>query len=195
MSNDFYNQNATPFFNDTVNVDLSNLYKEFLPLLTKNSHILDAGCGSGRDTLYFIQQGYQVTAFDASAVLALKASEHAGVSVSVNTFENYQSKPVGFLFDAIWACASLLHVPSDEISHSFDNLAAHLKSGGIFYCSFKYGNNDITKNGRSFTNADEARLSTFIASSGLTITKTWISSDVRPDRHDEKWLNAILIKV
>lgn len=194
MSNDFYNQNATPFFNDTVNVDLSALYKEFLPLLTQNSHILDAGCGSGRDTHYFLKEGFQVTAFDASKALAIKASEYTGINVTVNTFENFKSKPVTFLFDAIWACASLLHVPSDNISFSFNNLAAQLKSGGVFYCSFKYGSDDIARNGRNFTNANEARLSTFINNTGLIIDKTWVTFDARPERQNEKWLNAILIK-
>ncbi len=195
MINDFYNQNATPFFNDTVNVDLSALYQEFLPLLAKRAHILDAGCGSGRDTHYFLKQGFQVTAFDASEALVKKASEYTGINVSLNTFENFQCKFGTVLFDAIWACASLLHVPSDEITATFNNLAAQLKSGGIFYCSFKYGNNDTERNGRHFTNADESRLSAFINNTGLIIDKTWITSDARPERQNEKWLNAILIKV
>lgn len=194
MSNDFYNQNATPFFNDTVNVDLSALYQEFLPLLAQNSHILDAGCGSGRDTHNFLKQGFQVSAFDASEALVRKASEYTGINVTVNTFENFVSTPEGILFDAVWACASLLHVPSDEMVGSFNNLAAQLKSGGILYCSFKYGNDDTERRGRNFTNADEARLSAFINNTDLIINKTWITSDARPGRQNEKWLNAILIK-
>jgi SAM-dependent methyltransferase len=195
MSNNFYNNNAIAFFNDTVVADLTAVYQQFLPLLTNNSHILDAGCGSGRDTCFFIKKGFQVTAFDASEALVVKASEYTGIDVSLNTFEKFQSKPPGFLYDAIWACASLLHVPSNKITVSFTNLAGQLKVGGIFYCSFKYGNNDITRNGRYFTNADEVRLSMFIKNTDLVIDKTWITDDVRPDRHDEKWLNAILMKV
>ncbi|MBL4765140.1 MAG: class I SAM-dependent methyltransferase [Colwellia sp.] len=195
MSNDFYNENANCFFNDTVNADLSAIYQQFLPLLISDSHILDAGCGSGRDTYFFIKQGFQVTAFDASEALVAKASEYTGVDVTLNTFENFHSQSLQPLFDAIWACASLLHVPSNKISASFTNLAKQLKGGGIFYCSFKYGNNDTSRNGRNFTNADEERLSIFIKNTGLVIDKTWITDDVRPDRHNEKWLNAILIKV
>lgn len=194
MTNDFYNENAVNFFNDTVNADLSSIYQRFLPLLATNAHILDAGCGSGRDTHYFLQQGFNVTAFDASEALVLKAREYTGIDVTLNTFENFTCKLPDFLFDAIWACASLLHVPSDNISASFINLSTKLKEGGVFYCSFKLGNNDTTKNGRDFTNADEIRLSSFIKHTGLVINKTWITEDVRPERHDEKWLNAIMIK-
>ncbi len=204
MSNDFYNENGIHFFNDTVNADLTSVYQQFMPLLTSHAHILDAGCGSGRDSDFFLKQGFQVTAFDASEVLVVKASEYTGLNVTLDTFENFQHKHQSqpksqsqtpqLPFDAIWACASLLHVPSSKISHSFTNLAAQLKTGGVFYCSFKYGNNDITRNGRYFTNADEKRLLEFIKNTGLVIDKTWITADVRPERQDEKWLNAILIK-
>lgn len=195
MSNNFYNENATRFFNDTVDADLSPIYQQFLSRIKKGSHIVDAGCGSGRDTLFFINKGFQVTAFDACEALTVKASEYTGINVTLNTFENFKSKSPQYLYDAIWACASLLHVPSCKISSSFKNLADQLKSEGVFYCSFKYGDSDITKNGRHFTNADETRLFEFIENTGLVIDKTWITEDVRPNRHGEKWLNAILIKV
>lgn len=195
MSNNFYNENATSFFNDTVNADLTPIYQQFLPLVKSGSHILDAGCGSGRDTLFFIKQGYQVTAFDACEALTIKASEYTGINVTLSTFENFKSKSPQHLFDAIWACASMLHVPSSEISNSFNNLSNQLKLKGVFYCSFKYGDNDITRNGRYFTNANESRLNELIKNTGLVIDRTWITEDVRPNRHGEKWLNAILIKV
>lgn len=192
MSISFYNNNADSFFNDTVKVDLSDLYENFTPLLQPQAKILDAGCGAGRDSKYFIEQGFKVTAFDASAELANKASEYIGIKVMDNTFANFKSSTK---FDAIWACASLLHVPSSELSASFVNLAQQLKTAGIFYCSFKYGTNDIERNGRYFTNADEARLAQFIENTGLEIKNSWVTGDARPNRQDEKWLNAILVKV
>ena len=187
----FYDTNAKKFIDDTVDVDMHSIYQEFLPLIESNSHILDAGCGSGRDSKYFIDNGYSVTAFDASEKLADSASKLLGQKVEQCLFQNYQSAN---FFDAIWACASLLHVPSNEISPTFNNLSKLLKSHGVFYCSFKYGNEDITRNGRDFTNADEKRLLAFIKGTGLSIKKTWITADVRPERQNEKWLNAILIK-
>ncbi len=194
MSIKFYNDNANAFFNDTVAVDLTSLYQHFLPLLslpTQSVHILDAGCGSGRDTKFFIEQGFQVTAFDASEILAKKASKYLGLEVKKTTFIDFKST---ILFDGIWACASLLHVSSDQLPQAFSNLAKQLKSGGIFYCSFKYGDNDTSRNGRDFTNADESRLAQFIKGAGLIIKKTWLTSDARPDRQNEQWLNAILVK-
>ena len=196
MLNNYYNKNAISFFNETVNADLSALYQHFLPLLRAGAHILDAGCGSGRDTHFFIQQGFQVTAFDASESLVTKATEYTGINVSLNTFDNFQKESLKpNEFDAVWACASLLHVPSVQMFDTFVNLSNQLKADGLFYCSFKYGSSDIERNGRYFTNADEQRLSIFIKKTNLVIDKTWITADVRPDRQDEKWFNAILKKV
>jgi SAM-dependent methyltransferase len=191
MNISYYNQNSTAFFDNTINVDLSKLYQEFLPRLAPLAHILDAGCGSGRDSKYFYDKNYKVTAFDASTELVSKASKHSGLPVINATFDTFKAD---YKFDAIWACASLLHVPSDELSKIFSKLGNFLKSGGVFYCSFKYGDNDIDIGERAFTNADEDRLTYFVEGSGLKVDKVWITEDARPDRQNEKWLNAILIK-
>jgi len=193
VSINFYNNNADSFFNSTQSADLTSIYQQFLPLLEPRAHILDAGCGSGRDTKYFLKQGFQVTAFDASEMLVKKASLHTGIKVFHHTFDSFTlvNKQA---FDAIWACASLLHVPSKKLTYTFKNLATHLQDRGFFYCSFKYGNDDVERDGRHFTNVNEKRLSSFIENTTLHLYRTWLSKDVRPDRQNEQWLNAILQK-
>jgi len=187
----YYDQHAAEFIENTLTVDMASLYQRFLPLLASTAHILDAGCGSGRDSKYFIEQGFQVTAIDASAALAQSASLLIGQDVEHCYFQDFSpSKP----FDAIWACASLLHVASAELPDVFNKLSTHLVRGGLFYCSFKYGNDDVERNGRYFTNADEKRIKLFIADSSLTIQSSWITGDLRQGRDSEQWLNLILVK-
>ena len=53
----YYNQNATEFFNTTLNVDMESLYQAFIQYLPQDAFILDLGCGSGRDTLAFKRKG------------------------------------------------------------------------------------------------------------------------------------------
>ncbi|WP_034841613.1 class I SAM-dependent methyltransferase, partial [Endozoicomonas numazuensis] len=102
----FYERNSDSFFDSTVTVDAQALYDQFLPLLPDHAHILDAGCGSGRDALVFLKKGYQVTEFDGSPSLAERASELTGLVIQCSLFEEFTSD---HRFDGIWACASLLY--------------------------------------------------------------------------------------
>lgn len=187
----YYNQNAQEFFDGTINVDMASLYNEFIPHIPKQSLILDAGCGSGRDSKAFLDLGFKVHAIDASEELGKLAEQQINQAVEITTFQQFSSPQS---FDAIWACASLLHVPMAELPQVFNNLASHLKPKGVFYCSFKYGDNEIERNGRRFTNLNEKLLQEVIADSFLAISRTWCTSDLREGRESEKWLNAILIK-
>ncbi|MFS1465532.1 class I SAM-dependent methyltransferase [Vibrio lentus] len=187
----YYDQNAQEFFDGTINIDMANLYSQFVPLIPKSGLILDAGCGSGRDSKAFKQLGFKVHAIDASEALGRLAEYEINQQVEITTFQQFVSPD---RFDAIWACASLLHVPMGELSPSIKNLSHHLKPKGVFYCSFKYGIDEIERNGRRFTNLNESLLEKVIFGAGITVLKTWCTSDLRKGRESEKWLNAILIK-
>ena len=187
----YYNQNAQQFFDGTINVDMISLYNKFIPLIDKKGLILDAGCGSGRDSKAFKAFGFSVHAIDASSELAKLAEQEIEQSIEVTTFQDFQSTK---LYDAIWACASLLHVSINELPSAFQNLSKTLKSKGIFYCSFKYGTEEIERDGRHFTNLNESLLEQVISSSNLKALETWRTSDLRKGREQEQWLNAILIK-
>lgn len=58
---DFYNQQAKAFFERTVDVDMAPVYQRFLPLIRQGDTVLDAGCGSGRDSKIFRDMGFQVS--------------------------------------------------------------------------------------------------------------------------------------
>lgn len=58
----YYNANAKSFTANTFFVDFSQIQQEFLITLPPGAYILDFGCGSGRDTKYFLEHGYKVDA-------------------------------------------------------------------------------------------------------------------------------------
>lgn len=189
----YYDRNAREFINNTATVDFTATQTRFVSKLEKGSHILDFGCGSGRDTNYFLSQGYQVTATDGSVELCKLAGEYTGISVKHMMFQELEEKEV---YDGIWACSSILHLPFPELNDVFQRITAALKKEGILYTSFKYGNYEGERNGRYFTDMTEDRFSDFLKNiKGLELEEQWVTSDVRPGRGDEKWLNIILRKI
>lgn len=189
-SSRYYDEHAQHFFDRTHAVSMESFYAPFLALIPTGGHILDAGCGSRRDAKEFLARGYQVTAFDAAPHLAALASRHAGIPVQVLRFEEMA---FSHEFDGIWTCASLLHVPRAGMPDILRRMVNALKPGGAWYMSFKYGNGDAIREGRLFTNYDETMLRQLIAdTSDLAILELSISGDVRNDRHDELWLNALV---
>lgn len=187
----YYEVNATSFFATTVGADLSSLRARFLAGIPPGGHILDAGCGSGRDAKAFAEQGFRVTAFDASNALAQLASEHCGFAVQVRTFDDVDEVEA---YDGIWCCASLLHVPAAEMPRTIRALWAALKPGGALYVSFKNGDGTREKEGRTFIDADEARVRGWLSHvESAEAVDVWQTQDARPERSEE-WTNAIAVK-
>ena len=188
----YYNINAENFCQNTVSVEFTDTQRKFLSKLEKGAHILDFGCGSGRDTKAFLSQGYYVEATDGSAELCKLATQYTGIPVRHMLFQELSAVNQ---YDGIWACSSILHLPLDELSGVMQKMSAALKSNGIIYTSFKYGTFFGERNGRYFTDMTESTFADFIRNiDDLATEEQWISSDVRPGRGEERWLNIILRK-
>ena len=193
MSIEFYNKNAIVFFEGSVNADMSATYDEFLKQVKPAGKILDAGCGSGRDTKYFLNKEYTVTALDASDEMVHLSTELTGQETLKMTFQeiNFNEE-----FDGIWACASLLHISKAEIDDVLNKLVKALKPKGILFASFKYGETESMKEDRLFNSYTEETLkSQFEKHKELEIINVWKTQDVRPDRIDEYWVSIVCSKV
>jgi SAM-dependent methyltransferase len=188
----YYNQNADKFFNTTVNADMSELYQRFFTYAPSQGRILDAGCGSGRDTKAFIERGYQVVAFDASQRMVEMSSAYTGQATLLLRFDQLEFREE---FDAVWACASLLHVPDSEIDDALTRLNRALVPGGTMFIAFKYGAGEQERRGRWFSDYNEERMQQLLARHpDLTLRDQFITGDARPDRNAERWINVILSK-
>ncbi|QQV74541.1 hypothetical protein H6P87_00075 [Rickettsia tillamookensis] len=187
----YYDNNAQLFYDRTINADLSDNYKKFISYLPKNAHILDAGCGVGRDTKYFLSQRYQVTAFDGSTEMVRLASKETGINVLHSTFQDMNFKE---LFDGVWAQATLLHVPYDETKDVYKKIHAALKPEGIFYASYGYGSDIIQNDDRDFYNMNEDTIKLYF--NGLfEVVKIWTEKSKRFSPSKEAlWLNFIVKK-
>ena len=86
-------------------------------------------------------------------------------------------------------------MPKEELPEVLLRMSRAAKPQGILYISFKYGTFSGERNGRFFTDLDEEKLSRLLLlRPELSLCSLWISSDARPERSEEKWLNALLQK-
>ena len=186
----YYAQNASKFSQDTWSVEFSDTQNRFLNLLHAHPFILDFGCGSGRDTIYFLSKGCKVEACDGSAELCRIASCNTGIKVTQKLFSELNSSDI---YDGIWACASILHLPEDELKDVLHKIHTALKDNGVLYTSFKYGEFEGMRTGRYFHDFTFESFKMLLDEvGGFSVIEHWISEDVRSDKKDEKWLNLLL---
>lgn len=188
----YYDTNAKDFVEGTLNVDFKATQDKFINKLPAKGYILDFGCGSGRDTKYFLAKDFNVDAIDGSIELCKIASEYTNIKVRHMYFNELS---IVNKYDGIWACSSILHLSLDDLVDVFKRMSKALKDEGIIYTSFKYGNFSGERNGRFFTDMTEDSFANLIINvENLKVEEQWITADVRPQRGNEKWLNLILRK-
>ncbi|SMC67386.1 Methyltransferase domain-containing protein [Oscillospiraceae bacterium] len=188
----YYNNNADQFFASTIEADISELRSRFTKHLKQGDCILDLGCGSGRDTKAFLDQGFRVDAIDGSEELCKKASEFTDIQVKHQCFQDLNEEDK---YNGVWACASLLHVNYAQLPDVFTKIHKALKTNGIFYMSFKLGDSDVIREDRHFTDMNNERFDALnVRAIGFDEIDRWQTLDVRPDRNVE-WFNVILKKV
>ena len=185
---DYYNKHAEEFTASTFEVDMESLYQPFLAELPRGARILDVGCGSGRDTLAFKNKAYQVDAIDYSEELVKKATQLTGIPARLQSFYEIDADEA---YDGIWACASLLHCERTRLKEVIGKLLSALKPNGVLYMSFKYGNSDREKEGRQFTDLNEAQAEILLGQlENVQQIRQWITVDKRAER-TEQWLNLL----
>ena len=210
MSLDYYDAHAKEYAALTVKADMSPAYDRFLAYLPAGAAILDAGCGSGRDSLCFMKKGYAVTMLDASEGMCNCAEELTGQKALCMGFHEIEFAD---RFDGIWACASLLHVSEKELENVLAIFHRALKRDGVLYASWKYGEAERSDGERFYCDMTEEKLRRVLARVDLKAREDieankglkareglfdclecWVAEDALPSGREQKWLNVVLGK-
>jgi SAM-dependent methyltransferase len=109
---------------------------DFLEMLPPRARILELGCGGGRDAEAMIAAGFDVDPTDGTPEIARKAEERLGRNVRVLRFDELDALEA---YDAVWASASLLHVPRNSLPAVLELVFKALKPGGLHFASYKGG--------------------------------------------------------
>lgn len=186
----YYKDHSQEYISSTFGCDMSDQYCLFEKPLRGKGTVLDIGFGSGRDSLYFKSRGYTVYSIDPEESFVKHAK-----AIGLENVYQMKAEEMTFagVFDGIWACASLLHIPSKDLKDVFKKCCTALKPNGIMYVSFKLGDFEGERDGRFYLDMTEAKLSSFLVGTGLEIQEINVTKDVRKNSGDS-WLNAILVK-
>lgn len=184
----FYDSDPEGYSDKTFTADVSDLRARFLKSIPEGGRILDLGCGSGRDSLVFSKMGYAVVPVDGSEGMCRIAHENTGLEVRHLMFSDLDYEDE---FDGVWACSTLLHVPSSEIRSVLLSINRALYSNGILYMSFKQGDFEGERDGRYYNDVMPEGIGPMISGTGFRTMDVWTSME--PAR-DIEWTNAILVK-
>ena len=189
---DYYNRYAVPYYEETVDVDMTEVIEPFMELLPENAEALDLGCGSGRDTIVLEERGFYVTPMDGSEEMCKLAEINTDQEVLQMTYDEMEFDDV---FDGIWACAALVHLTDDEMREIMKKLIQALKADGILYFSVHKGDRDGIYNGRYFRDYTRKELSDLMEEfPELELINMWTTQDARSGKSDGQWLNVLAKK-
>ncbi len=130
----FYDREARAYASRPSKTGLSPHLAKFLAHLSAGAHILELGCGAGRDAHAMMARGFDVDATDGSPGLVREAQARVGQSVRVMLFDELDAVTQ---YDGVWANASLLHVPEHTLSSVLGRVHRAPRSGGIFAATYK----------------------------------------------------------
>ncbi|HJS11315.1 class I SAM-dependent methyltransferase [Sphingopyxis sp.] len=151
----FYAAEA-PVYTASGKLGVSRHLDRFLDRLPAGADILELGCGGGRDAAHMMARGFAVDPTDGVAEIAVKAEAQLGRPVRVMRFGELDAAG---RYDAVWAAASLLHVPRRDLPDVIARIHRALKPGGLHFASYKGGGSEgRDRFGRYFNYLTRAQL-------------------------------------
>lgn len=189
----YYTDSAQSYSDETISHEMNGKYDRFIESVVPQGTVMDLGCGSGRDSIYFKKEGFEVTAIDPVSSMAKVAAKNIGAPVEIKS--SYILDGLG-QFDGIWACASLLHCPKSEIVFALESILERLKYDGVAYLSVKKGEGEgLDEKGRFFSYFEENELLGILDQTSMPIThEIWQDlSELRGQQ--QAWINILIRKI
>lgn len=172
---------------------LEEIQERFVQLLPENGTMMDLGCGSGRNTIYFSKRGLRVTPVEGSRILSDIATRNTGIKVRRMMFQELTDVDEYY---GVWAGSSVLHFPYEQLVDVLRRIHKALKKDGVLYLSFKYGYFEGVRNGRHVLDMDETKFGKLLAKiEGFEIKEMFITSDERPNCQKQQWMNVFLSRI
>ncbi len=184
---------ALPSAQGQVDQFMAHFRAHQAPGVDRPLRLLDAGSGTGRDTLLFQKEGFEVDAFDGSQAMVELSSRLTGRPTRLMRFEDLDL-PADH-YDVVWAMASMLHVGRDQLAKTFVELGSALVPGGLLFASFKLGKGtrEVPEDGRVFTDLDEEGVAHLLtATEGFELVATAQREPPANQSYGAPWFSVVL---
>jgi len=202
----YYDENARQYYENTINFDPEELCRMFTAGVRRYLNedksavrLLDLGCGSARDSFHLSGEGFEVTGIDLSFKL---------LSHSVSSDGARRLRPPSFLcadflklpfkagsFDAVFAQASLLHIPKKNIAAVIKEVNRVMRHGGLLYFSVKEGSGEsFDEKGRFFAYYDREEIAGEFSGNGFEIVDFQRKASRDGLNNEAVWLMYLALK-
>lgn len=197
---DYYENNSSNLAKRYESAKVDNIHMLLLKTFPTNSHLLEIGCGSGRDADFLYNKGYDIIAIDGSKEMITEAKQcHPELIGKLKTVIipdqlHFESSS----FDGVYSIATMMHLDKDEINCTFEKIAMMLKTNGKFLFSVSLQRDDVDdqgkdEKGRYFTKMSELEWIECCEKYELKFKYSEITGDGL-DRDDIVWLTCVVEK-
>ncbi|MGI6736078.1 MAG: class I SAM-dependent methyltransferase [Anaerovoracaceae bacterium] len=185
----YYDRHVRDFVDDTLDLDMSSMYRVFEKYIDAGGAILDLGCGHGRDVRHFISEGYHVTGIDGSRRMCDYASEYTGQHIQCKKFSELEYYEC---FDGVWASASLLHVAKKDLPDILKKIHRALRPGGYLFLSLKRGGFEGMRDEKYYSDYTEQEFFQLIEQCGGFAIAEYVNSEDQREDNKTQWINVVL---
>jgi ubiquinone/menaquinone biosynthesis C-methylase UbiE len=165
------------------------LARELARCVGEGAHIVDVGCGPGRDVAWFQSQNIRVTAIDVSKGMLAHAKRVAEGAVLRMDMRQLAFRCA--CFDGAWCAASLLHLPKRAAPEALMEIRRVIRTGGRLMLSVKGGDGEGWAGGyvegavRFFSYYRPAEMARMLKDAGFSVRET----ELWRSRRREDWLS------
>jgi len=196
----YYEKNAKHLSQRYESANVDNVHSLLLKTFPPKSHVLEIGCGSGRDASFMYRNGYDVLAIDGSKKMITEAKQcHPELEGNLEVIkipDGLDFEPSSFA--GVYSIATLMHLDKDAIDHTIEKVATLLKVGGKFFFSVSIQRDDVNdhgedEKGRYFISMSELEWIRCCEKYGLKFEHSEITGDGL-DRDGIVWLTCVVRK-
>lgn len=187
--NNFYEDHHQQYYDSTVGIDPTSFLFPLADCLRPGASVLDIGCGSGRDLLWFKERGFNVTGFEQSKGLANLAQVHARCPVIESDYLSFDFTSIKV--DAVVMIGALVHQPKEAVPQILNSICRCLIPEGLLLITQKEGVGEMTgPDGRTFTLWTKDEAESVYRDCGMTVVN--FSRQISELRQDDTWLGHVL---